>query len=227
MLKARKNNLSLCCDWENVGAWLCDAKITGILVDAYSHLDQAGYHNFGVVEEPLQTQLGNDDIPTLEPIETLTMHNEARFPVQRLTTGSLHDVTGLQVRRRKGRCLGLRIMHGNQLDDYLGYWDPLDTRSIDTIYGLDQGSLKALRFHVVVDRKHGPYVSDISTCLEAANQRQGASEYGLAEDSKCQKAPGDDLTEEGRRESSSAAKLSNNPLQFNCGEIGKVRLSRL
>lgn len=209
MVRAQFNGYTMPYAWEPIRAWSCVTKLTGILVDAYYDLDRYGYHNFGVVEEPLHLPLeaGEPQAPTLEPIERIPDDDELiDFPLHRLTTGSLHNVGRLEVRRCGNRSLGLRIFHSDERDDYLGSWDPQDTSSVSTLYESQQGPLTALRFHLA-DGEHGPYVRDITTCIEPGDQRQGASGGGLEE--------------EHLRHTPAPPGQPSNTLQFNAGD-GKV-----
>lgn len=196
--------------WESIGAWDCGAKITGILVGAFQHLDEHGYHNFGVAEEPLRhvPDASEARVPTLEPIERIPMNGGSYYPLHRLTIGSLSNITSLEVRRHGSRCLGLRIQHANEREDCLGSWDLLDTHSIATLYGSHQGPLTALLFRLT-DGERGPWVSDILPCLATGGLQQEVSEGSLGPQQ--------------RQPSASSARQSSNSLQFNCGEVGKVR----
>lgn len=119
-------------------------------MDVYADLDPQGYHNFGVVEEALvilPDPLDNQ-APTMEPTERVLVEEDLYLPLYRLITGSLHAVTGLELRRRGKRCIGLRILHSNGLDDYLGSWNPLHASSISTLYDLFEGPQTTLQFHL-------------------------------------------------------------------------------
>lgn len=146
MVRNHTDSFIICCVCERIGAWARAAKLTGILVDAYTDLDLQGYHNFGIVEEPLVSLPGSLDnqAPTMEPIERIPIEERMLIHVYRLTTGSLHNVTRLVVRRHGKRCLGLRIFHSNEMDDFLGSWDPLDTSSMTTLYESHEGRLATL-----------------------------------------------------------------------------------
>lgn len=122
--------------------------MTQLFVDAHIRPDQEGYYNFGVVEEPLRHPEDRTlaPVPIMEPIERAPLGDGARYPLFRLTTGSLHDVAGLQIQMDSDRCRGLRIIHSNGLDDCPGAWDPQDTSSTSTIYSSEEGLLMALRF---------------------------------------------------------------------------------
>ena len=211
MVRPRFNDYTMPGGWEPVRAWSCVTKLTGILVDAYYDLGRYGYHNFGVVEEPLHFSPGScgPQAPTLEPIERVPDDDTCKynFPLHRLTTGSLYNVARLEIRRCGNRSLGLRILHLDERDDCLGSWDPLDTPSVSTLYNSQHGTLVALRFHLA-NGEDGPYVSDITTCVKAADLRNEASEGGSGE--------------EPQRQSPAPPGQPGNVLQFNCGEPGKV-----
>lgn len=194
--------------WEGIGSWNCDAKVTGILVDPFQHLDKWGYHNFGVVEEPLRQVADASEarVPTLEPIERVPIYDRS-YTLHRLTTGSLHDVTGLEVRRLGDRCLGLRILHANGSEDCLGSWDPLDAPSITTLYSSRQGPLTALLFHLA-NGERGPYVMEILPCVATEDTQQETSEEGLG-------------PQQGPRLASPARQPSDT-VRVGCGEPGKV-----
>lgn len=210
MVRTQMNVFVSSVGWESIGAWDCGAKITGILVGAFQHLDEHGYHNFGVAEEPLRhvPDASEERVPTLEPVEMTPMSNGLYYPLHRLTIGSLCNVTGLEVRRHGNRCLGLRILHANEREDCLGSWDPLDTHSMTTLYSSHQGPLTAVLFHLT-DGQCGPCVSDILPCLATGSLQQETSE--------------DSRGPQQRQRSASPARQSSNSIQFNCGESGKVR----
>lgn len=195
--------------WETIGAWNLGVKITGILVDPYGHLNMHGYHNFGIVDEPVHHLLrtAEERVPTRAPTEKLPKDENRHFPLYRLTTGSLHDVTGMEVRRHGNRCLGLRILHPNGQDDCLGSWDPLDTSSITTIYESHQGPLTALRFHMAEGECH--FVSGITPCVKIADRGQ--------------RIPASSLEEEDPHESLTPPAEPSDFKQYKCGQPGKVR----
>ena len=186
--------------WEGIGAWECGAKITGILVDADYHLDDHGYNNFGVIEEPLPhlPDAADARVPTRELIDRIPIYDDRYF--QRLTTGSLYDVVGLEVRRRGDRCLGLRILHANERDDYLGSWDPLDTSSIFPLYDTRQGPLRALQVRSV-EGGNGLLVYDMTAVLYEEAPRCREEDHSIP----------------------TKATIIHDT--FSCGEPGKVRSS--
>lgn len=198
----------MCGIWEGIGAWARAAKLTGILVDAYTDLDPQGYHNFSVVEEPLTSLPGSldDQTPTMEPIERVPIEEGVYLPLYRLTTGSLHDVTRLVVRRHGKRCLGLQILHSNEMDDILGSWDPLDTSSMTTLYESRQGPLATLKFHLT-DGEYEPYVNNITTCIKARDLPMGDTKDCDANEAPRQLSPPRDPT---------------TTIKFSCGDTGKV-----
>lgn len=208
MVRNHTDSFIICCVCERIGAWARAAKLTGILVDAYTDLDLQGYHNFGIVEEPLVSLPGSLDnqAPTMEPIERIPIEERMLIHVYRLTTGSLHNVTRLVVRRHGKRCLGLRIFHSNEMDDFLGSWDPLDTSSMTTLYESHEGRLATLKFHLT-DGEYDRYVSNITTCIKAR-------ELPLSATTEC------DLNETPRQLSPPLQPTT--IFEFSCGDPGKV-----
>lgn len=213
MVRAQTNKSILPHRWEKISALECSSKITAIFVDAHSSLNQGGYYNFGVIEEPLKLYEDRAEapVPTMEPIERAPLGDGSRYPLFHLTTGSLHNVDGLQIQKVSHRCRGLRIIHSNGLDDYLGAWDPQDASSISTIYSSDEGLLMALRFQFQLgDDEDGFYVSGISTCIKTPSSPREPLQEDLALDQ--------------RQQLPSVAESPNHDLYFSCGEPRKVRV---
>lgn len=162
--------------WERISAWDGAAKITGILVNDYR--DSDGYYNFGVADEPLPESTAAA-VPTVELIERAGAYeapgdNDRPKAYFHLTTGSLHDVASIQIRREsaRGRCLGMRIVHSSGPDDVLGSWDPQDTLSISTLYDAQSASDELVRagkvqsglVFSIAESSGWIYVADIQMC---------------------------------------------------------------
>lgn len=166
MVRARTNSNTLQFPWEKIGNWVSPVKITAILVDACSDTNLEGYHNFGVVKA-LESSLDKpkEPVPTIEPLEREPLREDPCYPLFHLTTGSLHNVVGLQLRKNQHRFLGLRICHSSGLDDYLGSWDPQDTAHTMTLFDHTEGQLARVQFDLA-EGKYGLYVSGISASVD-------------------------------------------------------------
>ena len=116
--------------WEAISSWAGPMKFTGLLVEALGEWHSGGHRGFGVVQEPLESSNDEWSLVRRTVFEIGPDYPEAsdHFCYQETvrSTASLDGVRGFQVRRTASRCLEIRILHDEGLDDFLGSWDPAD-----------------------------------------------------------------------------------------------------
>jgi hypothetical protein len=63
-----------------------------------------------------------------------------------VSMASFKDVIKVDVLKRNERCLGLRILHNDEMVEILGQWDPSDNSQISEMYSSSQGLLQSVYF---------------------------------------------------------------------------------